>query len=119
VVGTVAVLIEVLGLEALVGLVSVTDVFAPPEACATPSCGSVDDDGCVEDPVVDSEGELDDADALVESGAVPVDGESVELELLDEVVDDGSLGSASAIAGLLATAMPTPSAIANAPTLPI
>jgi hypothetical protein len=123
----VALLAEVLGLAvAVVGsvlVVSITVVLAPPEACTTPSCGSVDDPDGVEESAVASGDDADDVDATVESWAEAVDGEPVDVELLDEVfdvsVDDGSLGSASAIAGLLAIAMPTPSATANAPTRPI
>jgi hypothetical protein len=112
----VALLAEVLGLEvAVVGsviVVLVTVVLAPPEASTPPSCGSVDD--CVEVLV----------DAWVGDDAVPVFVGSVlggdDVESLDEeVLDDASLGSASAIAGLVAIAMPTPSATASAPTRPM
>jgi len=116
--GAVALLAEVLGPDVAVGgsviVVSVTVVLAPPEACTPPSCGSIDDADCVEISV----------DAWVSDEVVPVfvgsvlggdDDESVDEELLD----DGSLGSASAIVGLLAIAMPTPSATASAPTRPM
>jgi hypothetical protein len=68
----------------------------------------------------------DDADATVESGEEPEDSEPADVEPLDEelleeleeLVDEESVGSASAIAGLLAIATPSPSVTANAPTRP-
>jgi hypothetical protein len=68
--------------------------------------------------------ETDDVAAAVESEELSVDGDPPDVELLDEElldvpVDDVSLGPASAIAGLPATAIPTPSATANAPSRPM
>ena len=69
----------------------------------------------------------DDADATVEFAEEPEDGEPADVEPLDEElleepleepVDEESLGSASAIAGLLASATPNPSVTATAPTRP-
>ena len=69
----------------------------------------------------------DDADAPVEFDEEPEDGEPADVALLDEElleeplqepVDVEPLGSASAIAGLLAIATPNPSVTANAPTRP-
>ena len=73
----------------------------------------------------------DDADAAtVEFEGEPEDGEPADVEpldeelleerveLLEERVDEEPLGSASAIAGLLAIATPNPSVTANAPTRP-
>jgi hypothetical protein len=140
--------VEVLGLEvAVVGSVlvvpvPVTEVLAPPVACTTPARGSVDDPDWVEDfvdawldddavPVlvgaVLGDDDADDADATVEFEEEPDDGEPADVEpldeelleeLLEEPVDEEPLGSASAIAGLLAIATPNPSVTANAPTRP-
>jgi hypothetical protein len=71
--------------------------------------------------------DADDGDATVEFEEEPEDVESADvgpcdeelLEELEEPVDEEPIGSASAIAGLLAIATPTPSATANAPTRPI
>jgi hypothetical protein len=77
--------------------------------------------------------DADDADSTVEFAEEPEDGEPADVEPLDvepldeelleepleEPVDEESLGSASAIAGLLASATPNPSVTANAPTRPI
>jgi hypothetical protein len=69
----------------------------------------------------------DDADATVEFAEEPEGGEPADVEPLDEElleepleepVDEEPLGSASAIAGLLARATPNPSVTANAPTRP-
>jgi hypothetical protein len=69
----------------------------------------------------------DDADATVEFAEEPEDGEPADVEPLDEElleesleepVDEEPLGSASAIAGQLASATPNPSVTANAPTRP-
>lgn len=70
---------------------------------------------------------MDDADdvaAAAEPDETPVDGDPSDVELLDEElldapVDEVSPGSASAMAGLLAIARPTPSATASAPTRPM
>ena len=140
----VAVLVEVLGSDvAVVGSVlvvpvSVTEVLAPPEACTTPACGSVDEPGGVEEfvdasvdddtvpvlvgPVLGDD-EADDADVTVEfaeesDDGEPADVEPLDEELLEEPVDEEPLGSASAIAGLLASTTPNPSVTANAPTRP-
>ena len=140
--------VEVLGLEVavvgsvLVEPVPVTEVLAPPVACTTPAPGSVDDPDWVEDfvdasldddavPVlvgaVLGDDHADDADATVEFEEEPDDGEPADVEpldeelleeLLEEPVDEEPLGSASAIAGLLASATPNPSVTANAPTRP-
>jgi hypothetical protein len=64
--------------------------------------------------------DADDADATVEFAEAPEDGEPADVEpldeeLLEEPVDEEPLGSASAIAGLLASATPNPSVTANAP----
>ena len=143
----VALLVEVLGLEvAVVGSVlvvpvAVTEVLAPPVACTTPARGSVDDrdwvvdfvDGSVDDdavpvlvgPVLGDDDA--DGDATVEFEEEPEDGEPADFEplheelleeLLEEPVDEEPLGSASAIAGLLAIATPNPTVTANAPTRP-
>jgi hypothetical protein len=73
-------------------------------------------------PVLGDDGE-DDADATVEFAEESEDGEPADVEPLDEEpleepVDEQPLGSASAIAGLLASATPKPSVTANAPTWP-
>jgi hypothetical protein len=77
-------------------------------------------------PVLGVDGE-DDADARVELAEEPEDGGPADVEPLDEElleealeepVDDEPPGSASAIAGLLASATPNPSVTANAPTRP-
>lgn len=115
-------------------------VGPPPVVCTTPVGGSVVADGSTDDelPVAvddvdetvvndgDSESVGDvDADDELEGGLdellLSVDEESDEVdepsveELDDELESDGS---AIAIPGMVATAEPTPSAIANAPTLP-
>jgi hypothetical protein len=82
----------------------------------------------VVDPVVPIfvEPVLGDGDGDVESEADPEDGEPAVVnrlddelsDELDEPVEEELLGSASAIAWLLAIATPTPSATANAPTRP-
>jgi hypothetical protein len=61
----------------------------------------------------------DDADATVEFAEEPEDWEPADVEPLDEELLEEPLGSASAIAGLLASATPNPSVTANAPTRPI
>lgn len=138
----VALRVEVLGLEVvgsvLVEPVPVTEALAPPVACATPARGTVDDPDWVEDfvdasldddavPVlvgaVLGDDDADDADATVEfaeepEGGEPADVEPLDEELLDEPLDKEPFGSASAIAGLLASATPNPSVTANAPTRP-
>jgi hypothetical protein len=71
--------------------------------------------------------DADDSEATAEFEEEPEDGEPADVEPLDEElleeleepVDEEPIGSASAIAGLLAIATPTPSATANAPTRPI
>jgi hypothetical protein len=72
-------------------------------------------------PVLDDD--ADDSEATAEFEEEPEDGEPADVEPLDEEledpVDEEPIGSASAIAGLLAIATPTPSATANAPTRPI
>jgi hypothetical protein len=84
----------------------------------------VDDDAVpvLVGPVLGDDDE-DDADATVEFAEAPEDGEPTDVEPLDEEpleepVDEEPLGSASAIAGLLASATPNPSVTANAPTRP-
>ena len=76
--------------------------------------------------VLGDDGE-DDADATVEFAEEPEDREPADVESLDEElleeplkepVDEEPPGSASAIAGLLASATPNPSVTANAPTRP-
>lgn len=77
-------------------------------------------------PVLDDD-DADDSESTAEFEEEPEDGEPADVELLDEEpleeleepVDEGPIGSASAIAGLLAIATPTPSATANAPTRPM
>jgi hypothetical protein len=82
-------------------------VCAPPVVCATAVPGS----GVVDEPAEDE----------VEEGldglSLSVDEEADELDVseLDEVESEGS---ASATPGIVATADPTPSATANAPTRP-
>jgi hypothetical protein len=84
----------------------------------------VDDDAVpvLVGPVLGDDDE-DDADATVEFAEAPEDAEPTDVEPLDEEpleepVDEEPLGSASAIAGLLASATPNPSVTANAPTRP-
>jgi hypothetical protein len=84
----------------------------------------VDDDAVpvLVGPVLGDDDE-DDADATVEFAEAPEDGEPTDVEPLDEEpleepVDEEPLGSASAIAGLLASATANPSVTANAPTRP-
>jgi hypothetical protein len=84
----------------------------------------VDDDAVpvLVGPVLGDDDE-DDADATVEFAEEPEDGEPTEVEpldeeLLEEPLEEEPLGSASAIAGLLASATPNPSVTANAPTRP-
>ena len=71
--------------------------------------------------------DADDTDATVEFDEEAEDGEPADVEPLDEElleepleepVDEEPLGSASAIAGLLASATPNASVTANAPTRP-
>jgi hypothetical protein len=115
-------------------------VGPPPVVCTTPVGGSGVADGSTDDelPVavddvdetVVNDGDFEsvgdvDADDELEGGLdellLSVDEESDEVdepaveELDDELESDGS---AIAIPGMVATAEPTPSAIANAPTLP-
>ena len=115
-------------------------VGPPPVVCTTPVGGSGVADGSSDDemPVavddvdetVVNDGDFEsvgdvDADDELEGGLdellLSVDEESDEVdepaveELDDELESDGS---AIAIPGMVATAEPTPSAIANAPTLP-
>jgi hypothetical protein len=99
-------------------------VCAPPVLCATPvgapvvASESADDE--LPSSVVVVDGEVD-ADDELEGGPdglfLSVDEEADEV---DESETDGreSVGSATAIPGMVATAEPTPSAIANAPTRP-
>jgi hypothetical protein len=88
----------------------------------------VDDDAVpvLVGPVLGDDDE-DDADATVEFAEAPEDAEPTDVEPLDEElleepleepVDEEPLGSASAIAGLLASATANPSVTANAPTRP-
>jgi hypothetical protein len=84
----------------------------------------VDDDAVpvLVGPVLGDDDE-DDADATVEFAEEPEDGEPTDVEpldeeLLEEPLEEEPLGSASAIAGLLASATPNPSVTANAPTRP-
>ena len=66
----------------------------------------------------------DDGDATAEFEEEPEDGKPADVELCDEELlekplDEEPPGSASAIAGLLASATPNPSSMtANAPTRP-
>jgi hypothetical protein len=100
-------------------------VSAPPEAATTPAGGSVDDPDWVVEFVDVS---LADDAVPVLAGPVFGDDDPVPLdeELLEEPVDvplgepadEEPLESASAIAGLLAMATPSPSATASAPTRP-
>lgn len=77
-------------------------VCAPPVVCATAVPGS----GVVDEPAEDE----------VEEG---LDGLSLSVdEEADELDEVESEGSASATPGIVATADPTPSATANAPTRP-
>jgi hypothetical protein len=115
-------------------------VCAPPVLCTMPvrgsgvADGSADDglpvavDDVVETVVSDGDVEPDgdvDADDELEEGVdrllLSVDEEADELdELEDEELDDEleSDGTASATPGVVATATPTPSATAKAPTRP-
>jgi hypothetical protein len=113
-------------------LVSLVDggepVCAPPELCTIPERGSVvDAESGDDEPAVPEE--LVDSDDAVEAEN-PVDdepeGESDDELDADEEESDDELeeldvesGSANATPGVLATAAPTPSATANAPTRPI
>ena len=115
-------------------------VCAPPVLCATPVRGSGFADGSIDDelpvPVDDvdenvgEDGEFEgvaDADAEVdiwgrlEGSFSSMDDAADELGESDDEELDGELasdGSASATPGVVATAAPTPRAIANAPTRP-
>ena len=89
------------------GLSSAAGVSASvDESASDASSGSVDAD--------DVEAEV--VDVFVESSLV-ADEESDELDESDDVVVEPT-GSASAIPGMVAAAVPTPSATASAPTLP-
>ena len=100
-------------------------VCAPPVLCTTPAPGSggvgdesADDDLSVSVDGVDSDAELEDG---LDGLALSADEEPEDLggpgddELDDELESDGT---ASATPGMVATADPTPSATANAPTRP-
>lgn len=107
---------------------------APPVLCATPA-GTV----VVDEPPSGVLPAVDDVDGAVDVD--PVDEESVDVELPEEVLDvvpaaddeldvpdeeldvpddePESVGAASATPGMVATAEPTPNATANAPTRPM
>ncbi len=113
----------VVGLVLAVLLAGV-EVSAPPEACTTPARGSDGDPDWVAEFVDVS---LADDAAPVLAGPVFGDDDPVPLdealpaeldELLGEPVDEEPVESASAIAGLLAVATPSPRANASAPTRP-
>jgi hypothetical protein len=129
------------------GFWSESDAFGlvgpPPVVCTTPVGGSGVADGSNDDelPVVvddvdetvvnegdfesvgevDANDELDELEGGLDGLSLSVDEEADEVdEPEDEELDDEleSDGSATAIPGMVATAEPTPSAIANAPTRP-
>jgi hypothetical protein len=97
---------------------------APPATSATPVPGSAVVDGSAEDklsfPVDDVEAD-DELEEGLDGLCLSVDEEADELDEPEDVVLDDepeSDGSASATTGVVATADPTPSATANAPTRP-
>ncbi|WP_235658251.1 hypothetical protein [Mycolicibacterium moriokaense] len=126
-----ALLISLLGVDAgVVGLVLLVplagaEMSAPPAACTTPARGSVGDPDWVAE-FVDVSLADDAATVLAgpvfgEDDPVPLDDEILEEPAdvpLAEPVEEEPLESASAIAGLLAVATPSPSATASAPTRP-
>jgi hypothetical protein len=104
-------------------------VCAPPVLCTTPVGGSGVADESADDglPVVVDVVDVEvDADDELEEGLdgllLSVDEEADDVDVPeDEELDDEpeSDGSATATPGMVATAEPTPSATANAPTRPI
>ena len=120
-------------------------VGPPPVVCATPVGGSGVADGSTDDelPVAvddvdetvvndgdfesvgdvdgddEMEGGLDELLLSVDEESVDEESDEVDEPAVEELDDElESDGSAIAIPGMVATAEPTPSAIANAPTLP-
>jgi hypothetical protein len=92
-------------------------VWAPPELCTVPDRGSVVVDV---DSAADVAGSVDDGSVDVEPDAESVDTLDVELDESDD--DEDALesdGSATATHGVVATAVPMPSATASAPTRPM
>jgi hypothetical protein len=80
---------------------------------------SVDDESVVDDDAFESDGLVDFDEPVEALDGLPfsADEDSDEVDELDDEELE-SVGSASATPGMLATAVPTPSATANAPTRP-
>ena len=92
-------------------------VWAPPELCTVPECGSVVVDV---DPTADVEEPVEERPVDVEPDVESDDTLDVELDESDDDEDElESDGSATAAHGVVATAVPMPSATASAPTRPM
>jgi hypothetical protein len=97
-------------------------VWAPPELCTVPECGSVvaDVDPTANvDPTADVEEPVEERPVNVEPDAESDDTLDFELDESDDEDELESDGSATATHGVVATAVPMPSATASAPTRPM